>query len=322
MRFVVVGAGAVGGVIGGRLHQAGHQVTLVARGDHLRAIEQNGLTLETLGVAEHLAIAVTGDPRSVDWSDEPVVLLAVKSQDTAGALDSISSVAPPSTAVVCMQNGVNNERQALRMFERTYGMYVLCLVTHIRLGVVEAHSAPVTGIVDLGLCAGGIDETAQEIAESLSAASFSSQALPDVMRWKYRKLLSNLGNAVEALCGSDARQGVLVQRIKEEGEDVLKAAGISVASKEEDVERRGDYLDLMTRNDSGWAGGSSWQSLQRGAGSIETDYLNGEICLLGRLHGVPTPANAVVQRLCTDLARSGGQAGSYRVKDILQVIGA
>jgi 2-dehydropantoate 2-reductase len=64
------------------------------------------------------------------------------------------------------------------------------------------------------------------------------------------------------------------------------------------------------------AGGSSWQSIARGAGSIETDYLNGEIALLGRLHGVPTPVNAAMQRLAARMVRERIPAGSIGLDDI------
>jgi 2-dehydropantoate 2-reductase len=64
-------------------------------------------------------------------------------------------------------------------------------------------------------------------------------------------------------------------------------------------------------------GGSTWQSLERGLGSVETDYLNGEIVLLGRLHGVPTPVNALMQRLTAQAARDGVAAGSVDPEDIV-----
>ena len=59
------------------------------------------------------------------------------------------------------------------------------------------------------------------------------------------------------------------------------------------------------------------QSLLRGAAAIETDYLNGEIVLLGRLHGVPTPANALLQRLAADLPAGRAVPGAYREAELL-----
>ena len=64
------------------------------------------------------------------------------------------------------------------------------------------------------------------------------------------------------------------------------------------------------------AGGSTWQSLTRGTGSIETDYLNGEIALLGRLHGVPTPANVALQAITARMAREGAAPGSVGVVEV------
>jgi 2-dehydropantoate 2-reductase len=69
-------------------------------------------------------------------------------------------------------------------------------------------------------------------------------------------------------------------------------------------------------------GGSSWQSLARGTGTIETDYLNGEIVLLGRLHGVPTPVNATVQRVARELAASGAPPASMSPDELLAVVTA
>src|SRR6185503_3463808 len=122
-----------------------------------------------------------------------------------------------------------------------------------------------------------------------------ADAVLDASRWKYRKLIMNLGNALEALCGPAARAGRLADLVKAEGEACLAAAGIDVASEAEDQARRGDRLAMRPVGGERRGGGSSWQSLRRRHGSIEADYLNGEIVLLGRLHGVPTPANALLQ---------------------------
>ena len=90
----------------------------------------------------------------------------------------------------------------------------------------------------------------------------------------------------------------------------MAAAGIDVASAEEDRERRGDNLQMAPTASGEWQGGSSWQSLARGAGSIEAEFLNGEIVMLGRLHGVATPVNALLERLAVRAGRRGSAAGS------------
>ncbi len=140
------------------------------------------------------------------------------------------------------------------------------------------------------------------------------------MRWKHRKLLMNLGNAAEALCGPAARFGELADRIRIEGEAALAAAGIDVATTEEDADRRGDKLALRMIEGHRWGGGSSWQSLARGTGNVEADHLNGEVVLLGRLHDVPTPANALVQHLANALAATGAEPASMDEAEVIALL--
>jgi 2-dehydropantoate 2-reductase len=124
------------------------------------------------------------------------------------------------------------------------------------------------------------------------------------MRWKYRKLLNNLGNAVQALCGAElAGDDVLacLDLLDAEAQAVLVAAGIDPVTQEEDDARRADHLQLRSIGDDPRAGGSTWQSLRRGSG-VESDFLNGEIALLARLYGVPAPANARIQALTAQAA--------------------
>jgi 2-dehydropantoate 2-reductase len=302
LRFHVVGAGAIGGVVGARLQQAGHDVVLVARGDHRAAIAATGLRLETPDESVTLRVPVVGDPADLDMHDGDVVLLAVKSHDTEAALFRLRRAAAPSTPIVCLQNGLENERRASRLFANVYGVCVMCPTTHVQPGVVQASSSPVTGILDLGRFPEGVDDTAHAVAAVFDGATFSSVPRPDIRRWKRQKLLLNLGNAVEALCGPAARRGRLVEMARAEGEACFRAAGLDVATAEEDRERRGDLLTLRPVGDQRRGGGSTWQSLARGAGTVETDFLNGEIVLLGREHGVATPVNELLQQLMWEAA--------------------
>jgi 2-dehydropantoate 2-reductase len=323
MRFVVVGAGAIGGSVGARLFQSGYDVTLVARGDHGRAL-RSGLVLEAPGETVTLPIPVVEEPAQASWAGDadgdPVVLLAVKGQSTDHALEQLA-VAPPATPVVCMQNGVENERRTLRHFPHTYGICVMCPASQLRPGVVQLHSAPVSGLLDLGRFPSGLDDRGRAIADTIATTTFQSVARPDIMRWKYRKLLMNLANAVEALCGPEGRFSALARAAQREGKEALAAAGIDVASSEEDRERRGDYLQMSPTTSGEWRGGSSWKSLARGAGSIEADFLNGEIVLEGALHGVPTPVNALLQRLASQAAAEGAAPGSWSVEELTKLAG-
>jgi 2-dehydropantoate 2-reductase len=90
---------------------------------------------------------------------------------------------------------------------------------------------------------------------------------------------------------------------------------------EEDAARRGDILSISMEKRNKRGGGSSWQSLKRGLGTIETDFLNGEIVLLGRLNGIPTPANAMLQRLANEAARTKMAPGGISAQDLLSRLG-
>jgi 2-dehydropantoate 2-reductase len=296
MRFVIFGAGAVGGVVGGFLALAGEPVALIARGEHRAAIDRDGLRLRH-GETEHvLRLPVFTSPADLGPRPGDVVLLAVKSQDTQAAMHALAAVADPQTPIVCLQNGVANERTALRHFANVYGVCVMCPASHLTPGVVSADSSPTPGILHIGRTPSGTDDTATVIAAALRRAGFVSEARPDIARWKYTKLLTNLGNAVQAVCGPNPE---LAAALREEARRVLDAAGIDYASEAEDDELRGDILRVGGVR----GGGSSWQSLARHTGAIEADYLNGEIVLLGREHGIATRYNENARRWANIFAR-------------------
>lgn len=320
MRFVVYGAGAVGGVLGARLAGAGHDVVLIARGAHLRAIRADGLTVRSPDGESTLRLATAADPVEVAWRPDDAVLLAVKSTDTAAAVRALAVHAGPDTPVVCVQNGVANERTALRRFATVYGVCVMFPASHLTPGVVVEHSAPVPGILDTGRYPHGSDGRAVGIVEAFRSAGFHAEPRPDIMRWKYAKLLMNLGNALDAVCGRVDGLAEAVARVRTEGEAVLAAAGIAFVSREEDRRRRGDILRIAPVAGQRRSGGSSWQSLARSTGSVESDYLNGEVVLLGRLHGVPTPANELAGLLANRSAHLRRPPGWLAPRDFLAML--
>lgn len=320
MRIIIHGAGAVGGVVGGRLAQHGCEVILIARGPHLDALVEHGLRVDSPDGSATVRTKVVGSPADVDWRDDDVVMLATKSQDTAAALRQLASAAPISVAVVCLQNGVANEREALRLFPNVYGICVMCPATYLEPGVVIAHSAPTAALLDIGRYPGGVDDVARSVAETVNASAMESIPRTDVMRWKYRKLIMNLANAIDAVCGPAERGGRLGQLVRDEGERVLQAAGIDYTSAEEDHQRRGDRLRLRGVDGFSWSGSSSWQSLARTSGSIEADYLNGEVVLLGRLHDIPTPVNETLRRVANRMAADHARPGSVPAAEIMALL--
>ncbi|HEV8064528.1 MAG TPA: 2-dehydropantoate 2-reductase N-terminal domain-containing protein, partial [Acidimicrobiales bacterium] len=163
MRYLILGAGAIGAAIGGRLFRAGHDVVLIARGAHLEALQTGGLELRDPEITEVLAVAAVGTIEEAEPGGHDVVMLATKSQHSEALLAELALVAPPSINVVCAQNGVENERLALRRFGNTYGMRVILAGTHLVPGVVEIATAPVAGILDIGRFPAGNDDVAEAV---------------------------------------------------------------------------------------------------------------------------------------------------------------
>jgi len=323
MRYIIYGAGAVGGAIGGRLFQAGRDVVLIARGAHLSAIRANGLTLESPDGRDVLPIPAVGGPGELSLGRDDVVVLAMKSQDTPGALAALEAAGGQDSALLIAQNGVENERAALRRFARVYTTTVMLPATHLEPGVVQANSAPMTGILDIGRYPGGVDAVAEAISADLGAATFSSHPEPDAMAWKYQKLLLNLGNAVQAICGEERSAAVddLQARAKAEAVACFRAAGIPFVGDEADARRRGRIITVRPIAGATRGGGSTWQSIQRGKLEVESDYLNGEVVLLGRLHGVPTPVNELLRATANRHAREGVAPGTVSAAELLARLG-
>jgi 2-dehydropantoate 2-reductase len=325
MRYVIYGAGAIGGVVGARLHQAGHEVALIARGPHLEAIQRDGLTLTTPAEQVTLRVPAASDPAQLGvGSTDDIVLLAVKSQDTGGALRSLRAAGAVDVPIVCLQNGVENERVCARVFADVYGAVVMAPADHLRPGHVESYGAKASGIIDVGRYPAGIDERCAVICAALAGSRIHSEPSADVMRRKYAKLLRNLGNAVGALFGDAAASGAeLTERLRDEGRAALAAAKIEHHDAVvDDIGARWERLEVKPIGDHERDGSSSWQSLARGAGTIETDYLNGEIVLLGRLHGVSTPLNEAICRLADDAVRRGRRPGQLSVDELFGAVRA
>jgi 2-dehydropantoate 2-reductase len=321
MRWLVYGAGAVGGVLAGRMHEAGLDVAVVARGAHLDAIQRDGLLLVTPEGERRVPVPAVGSAAELDRDSPTTVLLAVKSHQTLAAVEDLTRHLDPVT-VVSVQNGVANEPTLLRFFADVQGVCVMMPTGHLEPGVVEQHCSPVPGVLDVGAFPSGSSRTTATVAQAFRSAGFVSEPRWDIMAWKRRKLVMNLANAVQACCGADDPDADELRRlVTDEGERVLAASGLPVVPVEQDRERRGDLLQVHTLPGRPRGGGSSWQSLRRAQGSIESDYLNGEIVLLGRLHGTAAPANDLVRRTAVRLAHEGAAPGAVSARELLDLLG-
>jgi 2-dehydropantoate 2-reductase len=319
MRAIIYGAGAVGSVIGGRLHQGGADVVLVARPTHADAIRAHGLVVRTAKDTEVVDVEAVTSIEALTPTADDVVLITAKTQDTPGIHESLLQW-NAGVPVVCATNGVEHERIALRRFSSVYAMVVQLPAQFEKPGEVTALCAPTNAILDVGRYPSGVDSTAQELADLIEASPrLRSEADDDVMTKKYAKLLVNLGNAADAACGIPGRGARVVAAAIEEGKLAYRAAGIRWEQTPERVERykaRTETMRFDIPEGDTFLGGSTWQSLVKGASTVETDFFNGEILLLGRLHGIPTPANEFLQGYSTTMLRSRQQPGSLTTEQL------
>lgn len=322
MKTVIYGAGAIGGTIGGHLALAGHEVALIGRPRHVEAIRAHGLRLVMPSGTHDLRLPAFTSPQEAGLQPEDPILLCVKGQDTEGALRDLQAAAP-DVPVFCVQNGVRNEEAAARRFARVYGVMVRVGGVHLQPGEVIARRDP-PGTLVLGRYPNGTDATVEAVAGQLREAGFLVLVSPDVMAYKYGKLLANLANAVGAITnagGRDADYRRIVEAAEQEARSLLAQAGIAWVSDEQ-LAQEVPGLDGPARGQvEVEAGNSTWQSLARGQGSVETEYLNGEIVRLAGELNAEAPVNAALTRIALEMAARQERPGKHTPAELRALLG-
>lgn len=325
-RYVVVGAGAVGASIAAELHRAGVDTLLVARGAQLAALREHGLSYLRPDGSHRVRVPVAGGPAEVTLTDDDVLLLATKSTDAEAAVrewawrpvkraDGRAGTAAADLPVVTLQNGLATERTALRSFAHVIGGVVWIPATFVVPGEVVNHGSPVPAVLWLGRYPAGPDagDAAGRIAADLRRGGFEVHVVEDVVAHKAAKLLGNLVNSLDALYRPSPLRAAALAALKDEARAVYAAAGIVPATP--------PAVDFRVADVPGRprVGNSTRQSLARAA-VPETDYLDGEIVLLGRLHGVPVPIAAAVQARVHRAVAEGTPAASLGDDDLAATI--
>ena len=310
-RYVIIGAGAIGGTVGAVLARAEIPTVLVARGRHAEILASAGITLRTPDGTFRTAVTAAARPEDVRLTDRDALIFATKTQqlDAAlqewvdqpvhgreGAVGTAGELLPAMTAL----NGVAAEEKALRYFRRVFGICVWLPAVHLEPGEVIVRSWPVAGQFHIARWPASISTPADAdlltgLAQAWSAAGIVVNIPDDVVPWKYNKLLSNLGNAVAALSAEGADTGQVAAAARREGENVLRHAGIEFVSFDTSTAARADGPTI--RPVPGWNAGpndSTWQSLSRNTGNVETDFLNGEIVRIAHRQGIEAPLNAAL----------------------------
>lgn len=318
MTYMIFGAGAVGTSLAAQFTEAGVDNLLVGRGRQLDHLRRHALQYQRTGGTSRIALNVVGiDDLRLHPSD--ILLMAVKGQDVAD-LSAQLALLPvqgggiaADLPVVTLQNGLEAERIAARHFPRVYAAVVWVPAIYTEVGKVRVLAEPQFASITLGRFPEGRDTVTARLALDLARANALVEERGDIRRWKAQKLLHNVRNVVELFSATPDEAARVGQALSAEADAVLNAAGHHPAR---DDERKVSLAGWTVSRDPVDPGGqSTWQSFVRGARS-EVDYLNGEIVLQARLHGLAAPWNLAAQRLAARLAAQGGAPGSVRLHEL------
>ena len=319
-RWIIYGAGAIGGVVGGRLALGGNEVALIGRPGHMKAIRENGLKFTIPSGTHILRVEAVTSPSQVDFTPNDVVLLTVKGQDTDKAMRDLCEVVK-DVPIFCIQNGVRNEETASKYFPRVYGVVVQCGCLFVKDGEVTGRWEP-PGWFTMGRYPKGADDLVEEVAAKMRSIGFHVLVTPDVMPFKWGKLMANLANAIGAITnvqGDDYNR--ILEAARQEAREVLAQAGIRWVSEKE-LQQIWPERTIPTRHSLGTnAQSSTWQSLTRQQGTVETDFLNGEIVRVAKQVGKRVPINEAIIGIVKGMAAKRETPGKYTPTELLRLVG-
>jgi 2-dehydropantoate 2-reductase len=307
MRIAVMGAGGVGGYYGGRLAQAGHDLTFITRGEHLRAIQARGLKL--VGTAGDVVIAgaqATDDPGRLAPVD--VVLFCVKLFDTEDAARAIARLLSKGGVCVTLQNGVDGQHRigAIVGTDRVIGGIAFVSALIESPGVIRYTS--IAPSIKFGEADGRMTERAARFRDACVAAGIGAEVVADIRAAQWHKFVGLTVNAALAsltrkpagVVYNDPDIVALARAMFAEGAAVASAMGIKLPE---------DIVEWQIQNHQKFPPGmyaSMYHDLARGR-RLELDSLSGLIIRKGRELGVPTPFHSMAYA-CLKPYVNGGPA--------------
>jgi 2-dehydropantoate 2-reductase len=295
MKIAFMGAGGVGGFFGGRLANAGYDVSFIARGAHLKAMREHGLTIENQpqGTIHVPRITATDDPASLGVVD--VLVMAVKLWDTEQAARFVKPVVGPHTTVVSFQNGVIKDDVLRRAFgDAAVIGGVGYVATHIsRPGVI--HQTGTMQRIIVGEYTGTRSERVTALHAALLEAGVKAEISDDIRRTLWEKYVFLVGlsgstttmrSAIGPIRENPQTRGFLFDLMKETVA-VGRAHGVNLP--EDYADQRLAFVDTMAVDMT-----SSMHHDLNSGNPLEVRWLSGGVVELGAQVGVPTPANRAV----------------------------
>lgn len=316
MKIAVIGAGAIGSVLGGLLAHRGHDVTLIGRRPHVGRIQQHGLIID--GVLGHLNIQVTA-AETLNFAPD-VAIIATKTQDVRQAILE-NKDALQNSSTITIQNGIQASHIATEILgeHNIFSGVILFGATFLEPG--EVTYSPQGSIV-LGHTYQPHDDRVQQLATLFNVA-IPTVTTTNITGAHWTKLVINENNALLAITNlplKEAMRHKIIQTLSvlmmREAIRVIHASGAQLAplpGAPIGIITKLLFLPLpiarsipkLSANRMGQLPvlGSTLQSIRKGE-STEIDYLNGEVIALGKHHDIPTPINTKIVELVHQVAKT------------------
>jgi 2-dehydropantoate 2-reductase len=296
MRIAMMGSGGIGGYLGARLAHAGEDVSFIARGAHLEAMQRHGLRLESpLGNIGLSHVRATDVPADIGFVD--VVVFAVKLYDMEGAAAAIAPLVGPATRVVTFQNGIDSVDALARFVPRAQVVGGAAYISaHLaRPGAVVHAGGVARPRFTLGGRGDAMIEALQEACDRAGGIDLQTVEDIDQAIWtKFVMLCAFSGGTglMRAAVGpilADPEARIFIEQLLNEGMAVASAAGHPMPSGfEENVLSLWQSFSPETQS-------SMSEDLARGK-PLELPWLSGRMHVLGSEFGVPTPGHSAVYR--------------------------
>ncbi|NAS31295.1 2-dehydropantoate 2-reductase [Flavobacteriaceae bacterium R38] len=292
MKIVVYGIGGVGGYFGGKLIQAGYDVTFIARGAHLKAIKEKGIQVKSIqGDFIAKPSLVTDDVSEV--SNPDLILLGVKSWQVIDVAQQIKPIITEKTLVLPLQNGADNADKLLTVLESGNVLAGLCkIVSKVEAPGIINHFAYEPEII-YGELDNAKTERVKAVKRAFDHAGFKSTISDDIHLDIWKKFLfiatvSGIGALTRSVFGvmrKDAHVRQMMIDTANEIREVANAKGIDLTT--EDVEKTFKIIDALDENTTAFM----QRDIMEGKPS-ELENFNGYIVAMGKQFNIPTPVNA------------------------------
>lgn len=294
MRVTIYGAGALGCYFGARLQECGHDVTFVARGAHLEAMQSNGLLIENpAGDIRLETVQAVGSIGEAGGAD--VVLFAVKNYDVVEAAADLAEAIGPDTYVITVQNGVSAQSQlAEAIGQENVWPGVVRMPADIKApGIVRASTAAGMGGLVFGTYDGTESHEAQETLEAFKESGVNAALSDDIWRSLWEKFIPLSAFAASTVMarldiGAVRDNPASLELLKDLVDETTAVARAEHSSVPEEVAQKAmAFLTSVPPNTHA----SMLDDLLRGR-RIELEWLSGEVVRRGTKLGIATPAHA------------------------------